>query len=711
MHDELSGSRSLPIIPDPTAPNQVRRSTIPRAGSVSSNFANKQSIRKSPPTTRRNELEEALADLFPTNQSVATDQDVEERANERIVEENPLPSNSRRAVRPQTARARTLDLRQALLGEDTDDSSSSNREHPAQTVRGRTSTSKSIEKVPDPELAVIEPEAEITIEETDGKKEQIAESKALPQPEIVTRSPEPPISEVADPYGFDQDAEDMFVAEEKNLDVSERNVASNRVVESHQQPVIVSHVEGPRSIMVGREASYQVTLENTSDIRAKDLSAAVQVPEWVEVMDAMSTSGVVQRAESRTSGHLFEWRIHELEARSSESLRLRLIPRTGRPLHLGVKWTQAPVSTETLVEVQEPKLEMVFGGPQEVLFGKSQRYRLTLSNPGTGLTENVAIRLVPPGGDPQSASTQLVGDLEAGETKEIELELTTREAGELMMYASATAEGGLSAEAQKNVLCRKPELEVDWKGPTTKYSGTVAAYYFRVHNPGTAMTEPVEVNVQLPEGTQFAAASDGHLFNVDSGMVTWRLAGIAPEEEQFMQVRCEMVMPGENELMVTARTKNDELRATKFIQTNVVAVADLKLNVNDPKGPVPVGEEVTYEISVRNRGMTTAEGVNIVGLFSEGIDPTSVEGAQFSVRDGRVTFHTIKSLPASREILLKIRALAKVSGTHVFRAEVICQDLDIKLAAEESTKFFQDEQSWEDSKTPYSAEHSDGYSR
>jgi hypothetical protein len=30
-------------------------------------------------------------------------------------------------------------------------------------------------------------------------------------------------------------------------------------------------------------------------------------------------------------------------------------------------------------------------------------------------------------------------------------------------------------------------------------------------------------------------------------------------------------------------------------------------------------------------------------------------------------------------------------GTHVFRAEVLCKDLEIKLAAEETTRFYQDE--------------------
>ena len=60
--------------------------------------------------------------------------------------------------------------------------------------------------------------------------------------------------------------------------------------------------------------------------------------------------------------------------------------------------------------------------------------------------------------------------------------------------------------------------------------------------------------------------------------------------------------------------------------------------VVDPKGVVPVGEMAVYEIHIKNRGMTAARGVNVVAMFSEGIDPSHVEGGQHSIRDGRVTF-------------------------------------------------------------------------
>jgi len=456
--------------------------------------------------------------------------------------------------------------------------------------------------------------------------------------------------------------------------------------------------------MIGREATYQVTLENTSNIPASDLSAEINVPEWAELVDAMSTSGVVKRSEQGANAGALEWKLSKLAPRSSQALRLRLIPRSGRPLQLGVRWSQAPVETQAIVEVQEPKLELAISGPKEVRYGKAQRYRLTLRNPGTGLTEHVSLRLIPPGGDAQSATTQKIGDLKPGEVKDIDLELTAREAGELLIQADAFADGGLKAKTTKTVLCRKPELKVDWRGPDKKYAGTVAAYYFRVRNPGTAATEPVDMSIKLPAGAEFVSASEGYSIDTTTGVVSWRLATIDVGEEQFMQLRCKIVRPGKNDFELIAKTGDGELTDSKAFQTDVIALADLKLEVTDPQGPLPMGEEVVYEIRVRNRGTTSAENINIVGLFSEGIDPTTVEGAQFTLRDGRVSFHPIKSLPAGRELVLRIHAKASQVGTHIFRTEVMCPELDIKLAVEETTRFFEDEYHWEDGQTPYMAE-------
>jgi uncharacterized repeat protein (TIGR01451 family) len=464
---------------------------------------------------------------------------------------------------------------------------------------------------------------------------------------------------------------------------------SNGVLVANQAPAITSDIRGPQQITIGREATYEVRLRNTGASTASEVVATVRIPSWAEVVSTTSTQGVVRQVDGGEPSGTIQWQIPRLESQGEETLRVELIPRASRPLELGITWTHAPVDARTVVEVQEPKLQMQVSGPDDVLYGKSHVYRLTLTNPGTGTAENVRIDLMPPGGGEESVSTHTIGNLPPGANKAVEVELTAREAGKLNVKAVARAEGGLVSEATKELFCRKPELQVDWRGPEMQYAGTAATYFFRVRNPGTAAADDVAVRVTLPGGAEFVSASEGYSHDADAGEVVWRVGSLGPGDDCYMELRCVVNTPGDNQLRVAAATAAGDLTDNKLATTKVVALADLTLDVSDPTGPVPVDDAAVYEIRVTNRGASAAEDVNVVGLFSAGLEPETIEGTPYTTADGRVSFRPIRKLPAGQHVVLSIRARATQPGTHVFRAEVLCRDLEIKLAAEETTRFYE----------------------
>lgn len=481
------------------------------------------------------------------------------------------------------------------------------------------------------------------------------------------------------------------------------NASGPGVLVANQAPAISSDIRGPKQIAIGREATYRVRLQNQGGCGADAVVATVRIPAWAEVVSTAATHGAVRQTATDDAATLLQWQIPRLDAQSAETMSVDLIPRASRPMELGVTWTHDPVNTRTIVEVQEPKLQLDVTGPDEVLYGKSHVYRLTLSNPGTGVAENVRIQLMPPGGGAEAVSTFEVGNLAPGASKTAEVELTAREAGKLSVQAVAMAEGNLKSEAAKELFCRKPELEVDWRGPETQYAGTDATYFFRVRNPGTAAADDVAVTVNMPAGAEFVSASEGHVFDKTNRAIAWRVGSLGPGDDCYMELRCKVSTPGENKVAVTAATAAGDLSDNKQGITKVIALADLKLEVSDPSGPVAVGEEAVYEIRVRNRGASAAEDVNVVGLFSAGLEPDAVDGGAYTVSDGRVAFRTISKLPAGQEVQLQIRARATEAGTHVFRAEVLCRDLEIKLAAEETTRFYESQISHDSPGAPQAA--------
>jgi uncharacterized repeat protein (TIGR01451 family) len=462
------------------------------------------------------------------------------------------------------------------------------------------------------------------------------------------------------------------------------------VLSSSQTPVLVADIRGPKQIQVGREALYRVRLQNQSDIPAEGIVATVRIPSGAEVMNTTATQGSVQPSQDSQSNGSLQWHIARLDHRAGETLEIRIVPRESRPLELGISWTVAPVGSRAVVEVQEAKLQLEIAGPNEVLFNKPQVFKITLSNPGTGPAENVKIELMPPGGG-QDVPSHTLGNLAPGATQTVEVELTAREAGKMFVKAVGTAEGGLTSEASKELFCRKPELEVDYRGPSTKYAGTLATYFIRVRNPGTAPADEVTVRASIPEGAEFTSASDGQSYDAQTGEVTWRVGTLAPGDDNYLELKCVLKTPGANRVKMTAATASGDLTDSKTAETNVIAIADLKLEVTDPSGPIAVGTQAVYEIHIHNRGASAAKDINVVALFSDGIEPEQAEGAMYSVADGRVSFRTIDELQAGRDLVLRIRAHAVQPGTHVFRAEVLCKELEIKLAAEETTRFYADD--------------------
>jgi hypothetical protein len=114
------------------------------------------------------------------------------------------------------------------------------------------------------------------------------------------------------------------------------------------------------------------------------------------------------------------------------------------------------------------------------------------------------------------------------------------------------------------------------------------------------------------------------------------------------------------------------------------------MEVIDPAGPTPVGEEAIYQVRVRNRGTKEARGVEVYAYFSRGIEPTAADGAPHRLAAGEVVFDPIESLAPGEERVFKVRAKAELAGSHVFRAETHCKPLAARLISEATNLYYGD---------------------
>ncbi len=184
-------------------------------------------------------------------------------------------------------------------------------------------------------------------------------------------------------------------------------------------------------------------------------------------------------------------------------------------------------------------------------------------------------------------------------------------------------------------------------------------------------------------------AAPGGQYSEEENKVTWTIPSLRAGAEQELQLTCSLNSPGTNRIQVLASATGD-LNDNVATVTNVEAMADLKLEVVDPPGPLAVGEEMIYEVHIRNRGTKAAENVDVAGFFSNGIEPINAQGAPNQIAPGQIVFRPIASIAAGSEAVLRIKARADQAGNHVFRTEVSCPSAGAKLATEETTLFYGD---------------------
>ena len=469
--------------------------------------------------------------------------------------------------------------------------------------------------------------------------------------------------------------------EQGSLDQGYATAVDDQIRMSTSGPALRIDTVGPRSIMIGKEATYSVTLSNVGNQSAKDVFVRMELPEWVNVVSQEASVGTAQPQEDDGTGQRLIWNVTQLAARGQETVQLKVIPMKNRNFGLAIDWTVRPESSLAQIEVQQPQLELSVFGPKDILYGETAVYTIQLTNPGTGDATDVAIDF---SYGAQNLPTKRVGTLAAGAQTEISVELTSRQAGKLPVSAVATGGEGLRASAAEEVLVRRAQLELSVAGSQRKFAGGVGTYEVRVRNTGNATATDVLAKVLLPSGSKFIAGSE--LTPANQGFVK-RVGPLAPNAERVFTVQCQLTQPGDNRVEVHAEAES-ELAASGSFVTRVDALADLKLQVNDPQGPTAVGTKASYEIVVENRGSKAAEDVKVVAQFSEGIEPIRAQGSVAEIVPGQVLFQTIPRIGPGEKVKMTIIAVAEKAGNHRFRVETTTTEPETRLVAEESTHFF-----------------------
>ncbi|HZN33532.1 MAG TPA: CARDB domain-containing protein [Pirellulaceae bacterium] len=464
------------------------------------------------------------------------------------------------------------------------------------------------------------------------------------------------------------------------------SISNNRSIQDlavvGRSPGLRVEVAGPPGVTVGKPALYLVRLINESDAVAEEVVLRVALPGWVRASGSQASLGEAALHADPQGGSRVVWSLPEISPRSETQLKLQLVSSEGDGFDLSVEWTSKPAAVRASIIVKQPQLELSLAGPADMTFGEEKTFTLTVSNPGSGDAERVVVNVSSGRAPPQQID---VGSLPAGMKKDLPLTVVASQPGVMELRATAAGEGGIEAEAAGKVVVRKAELNVAVQGPPLKFAGTEATYVVTVANTGTAPAENVNLSLALPAGAKFLGGIDGA--SPAGGGLRWKIASLAAGTERTYEVRTQLASAGLNRLSVQAQSAAAGAVSAQA-ETQVEAVSELKLVVNDPSGPLPLGEQAVYEIQVMNRGSQAAQKVKIIMQFSDGVEPVAFDGCDARLVPGQVLCQPLVQLGAGEQVTLRVRAKGQRAGTHQFRVEVTSNDAGTRLVSEGTTRFF-----------------------
>lgn len=440
-------------------------------------------------------------------------------------------------------------------------------------------------------------------------------------------------------------------------------------------------VQGANSILVGQGAPYEIVATNEGKEVLQGLLVRASVPKGVQIGDVAVTDGNFE-IDSDEADNGVVWELEQLPAGTSKTLRLMINAIQAEHFALGLEWTVTPPTSQMQVHVQQPQLQLALEGPAEVDYGRPQIYRMRIRNPGNADVQRVSVELT---AEPYGSNQSEIGDVPAGSERVVEVELTFQQAGRLPIKAKAFSTiSNLDASSNIEVNVQQSTLLATWNGPTEFYQGSTAEYDLTLENQSGIIAREITCNIKLPTGVDVIGLPPGVTRSGD--LLRWEIQALGAQDRISYPLRLLMNQLGQNEISFSCESLTGEpIQAT--IKTNVDAVADLHLSVTDPIAPAPVGQPVTYEITITNRGRKTAEDVFVVAQFSEGIEPTRVDGHSGKLIPGQVLFDSIPKIQPNETIVLKVFAEAAKPGTHRFRASVKCQGSEDDLLEEESTRY------------------------
>ncbi|MEX0726293.1 MAG: hypothetical protein WD065_08495 [Planctomycetaceae bacterium] len=500
---------------------------------------------------------------------------------------------------------------------------------------------------------------------------------AQPQP-ATTRQPGRDLKQIAEP----QTATPVDVLNEPAETRSLHSATSVPTASAAVTPSVSLTWVKHGVVNIGQPSACELIVQNTGNTSVENVTVDVYVPLTIRLTKA-------EPAPKEEIDHL-TWVIPALDTQKQHKILIELIPneRGALPLTAQVRFTGVANASLT---VEEPMLKLALKGPAEVLLGDPASHVVVVSNPGTGVAQNIVLECTLSEGLNHKKGREFrleVGSLEGGETRQFRLPVEATLGGKQTLSIVALANGGLTDASEATIDVSAPSLEAIVKGPSFRYLQRTAQYAVTVSNSGQAESNNVRVTYAIPQGFRVIAIGQGGQFNPQENTVLWFVGQLGSEQSRELTLDLKAVEVGEFTHGVTV-VSDGGTTLTASTQTEVDGAVDLVLEVSEDEDPVEIGTDAVYEIKVHNDGTKAASNLVLSCTIPVGVDFQSASGpCEHASNLGDVSFESIPTLKPGEGVIYRVVVKGKTAGQHRLRAQLTSESLTEPIVDEELTRFY-----------------------
>jgi uncharacterized repeat protein (TIGR01451 family) len=282
--------------------------------------------------------------------------------------------------------------------------------------------------------------------------------------------------------------------------------------------------------------------------------------------------------------------------------------------------------------------------------------------------------------------TYEIAELKPREARQATIPLVTARGGAFPVGLQVVSAQGASAEASTRTVVQSPALVLECAAPTRVLMGRPAELCLTLQNAGDALEERATVRLPIPAGASVTNATAGG--RIGANDVTWELAGLAPQASQRL---CATIVHSQPGLMTFSPRAAGECApsVTTSCATTVAGVAGVLLEVVDREDPIPVGDQVTYDLRVTNQGDAPITNIKFVCALPDTEQFVSGEGETPVTLEGQtLRMGTVPVLPGKAVVAWKVVVKALKAGDTRFTGQITADQFPQPIERTESTTLY-----------------------